>query len=1173
MVTVQRDPGDLPSLADRFEAEQGEFFFSGMQALVRVLLDRRRRDAAAGLNTAAFVSGYPGSPLGGLDRELERQRTFLDRWGVVHRPGLNEDLAVTAVMGSQLATTVPDARVDGVLGVWYGKAPGLDRSMDALRHAVYAGASPLGGALVLVGDDPASKSSTLPSASERILAEVSVPVLAPGTIQEVLDYGVHAVELSRRSGLWAALKMVTPVADGTGTALVGLDRPTVVPSTLIAADRVSSSGITPPGSLAVERQLDDRLDAARDYAVANGVNRIVVDPPNPWLTIVAGGHPFHQTVEALANLGLTLRDLADYGVRLVNLGLVYPLVPAEVARWAAGSAELLVVEEKRSFVEQMIKDILYAQADRPAVLGKTDSGQPLVPGGGLLTADRLVEPLRRVLAHRLPADALRPATRRETILPMLAPQESRTAFFCSGCPHPTGLKAPEEFTIGAGIGCHNLVKMLPSSRVGDVVTLTQMGGEGAQWAGIEPFIPPRPFVQNIGDGTFMHSGSLAVRFAVASGLHMTYKILFNSAIAMTGGQNPVGERAVPDLCRLLLAEGVTAVTVTTDDPGRYRHVTMPKGAKVLDRSEVVDAQRELAALPGVTVLIHDQPCAAELRRLRKTGKASTPGHRLVINQAVCEGCGDCGAKSACLSLQPVMTDLCRKTAIQQTSCNLDFSCLAGDCPSFMEVRPPRRTGKGAGRQGGTRRRRTVPEVPVALPDPSPIVDPTDVRIRMPGIGGTGVVTVAQILGVAAGLDGKDVAGVDQTGVSQKAGPVVSEVHITDPGLGSADAEPTKAKPTKVDVMVALDLIVALAPAHLDGLSPEATVVIGSTSPTSTGSMVMDSRQPYPDTAAMQAALEARARPGTARWVDGAAVTQALFGDSTTANVFVLGAAYQHGAIPVAAAAIERAIELNGAAVEVNLAAFRWGRCAVAAPDQLVARLGTADPAAALPADLAADLAALRLPEATDRLVARRAADLVGYQGRSIVRRFLGTVATAWAAEQAAAPASVAFTEAVARQLYRVTAYKDEYEVARLLTGPEATAQAEAVGGPGARVTWMLHPPALRALGRKNKMGFAPWTRPAMAALRHGRFLRGTALDPFGRAEVRREERQLAADVDALCRSLADRLDEVGAAEAARIVSLAEQVRGYEHVKLGNLTRYRAELAEALGELPTGAPRT
>ncbi|HVX21126.1 MAG TPA: indolepyruvate ferredoxin oxidoreductase family protein [Acidimicrobiales bacterium] len=1167
MVTLQREPGDLPSLADRFEAEQGEFFYSGMQALVRVLLDRRRRDAAAGLNTAAFVSGYPGSPLGGFDRELERQRTFLDRWGVVHRPGLNEDLAATAVMGSQLATTFPDATVDGVLGVWYGKAPGLDRSMDALRHAVYAGASPLGGALVLVGDDPASKSSTLPSASERILAEVSVPVLAPGTIQEILDYGVHAVELSRRSGLWAALKMVTPVADGTGTAVVGLDRPAVMPSTLIAADRVGSAGIAPPGSLAVERQLDDRLDAARDYAAANGLNRVVVDPPNPWLTIVAGGYPFQQTVEALANLGLTLRDLADYGVRLVNLGLVYPLVPAEVARWAAGTAELLVVEEKRSFVEQMVKDALYSLPDRPAVLGKTDAGgpgggQPLVPGNGLLTADRLAEPLRRVLAHRLPADVLRPLPRRETIAPLLAPQESRTAFFCSGCPHPTGLRAPEDFTIGAGIGCHNLVKMLPASRVGEVTTLTQMGGEGAQWAGIEPFLPPRPFVQNLGDGTFMHSGSLAIRFAVASGLHMTYKILFNSAIAMTGGQDPVGEREVPDLCRLLLAEGVTAVIVTTDDLGRYRHVAMPKGAKVLDRAEVVAAQRELAALPGVTVLVHDQPCAAELRRLRKAGKASTPGHRLVINQAVCEGCGDCGAKSACLSLQPVMTDLGRKTAIQQTSCNLDFSCLQGDCPSFMEVRPSKR---GAGRKA-----RAVPEVPVELPDPTLIVDPADVRVRMPGIGGTGVVTVAQILGVAAGLDGKDVTGVDQTGVSQKAGPVVSEVHITDPGIGTgtgAGAGAGEARQTKVDVMVALDLIVAVTPVHLDGLGVDHTVVVGSTSPTSTGSMVMDSRQPYPDTGAMQAALESRARPGTACWVDGAAATQGLFGDSTTANVFVLGAAYQHGAIPVTAAAIERAIELNGAAVDVNLAAFRWGRCAVAAPDQMAARLGTAEAAATLPPDLAGELAALGLPEGTARLVARRAADLVGYQGSRTAQRYLATVAVAWAAERSAAPGSAAFTEAVARQLHRVTAYKDEYEVARLLTGPEATAQAQAVAGPGARVTWMLHPPALRAMGRKKKMAFGPWSRPVMAALRHGRVLRGTALDPFGRAEVRKEERRLAADVDALCRSLAACLGEVGATEAARIVGLADQVRGYEDVKLGNLARYRAELADALGHLP------
>jgi indolepyruvate ferredoxin oxidoreductase len=1152
MVTLGQDQQHALSLADRFEAEEGEFFLSGIQALVRVLLDRRRRDTAAGLNTAAFVCGYPGSPLGGFDRELERQGALLADLGVVHRPGLNEDLAATAVMGSQVASTFEQAQVDGVLGIWYGKAPGLDRAVDAMRHAVYAGASPLGGAVVLVGDDPASKSSTLPSASERVLAEMSIPVFFPGTMQEILDYGVHAVEMSRRSGLWTALKMVTPVADGTGTADVSRHRVEVAESRRTHADRVSGRQLSPPESNEIERELGDWLDVARDYGVKNHLNQIVVDPPHPWLAIVAGGFTYHQTVEALSSLGLGLGDLYDNGIRLVKIGLLYPLDRDDIRSWGEQAQEMLVVEEKRPFLEHAIKEALYGMAGCPRVVGKLDDdGTELIPGWGTLESRRLTDPLRRVLRRRLPEDALPPVVVAEVVTPLLAPSESRSAFFCSGCPHTTSLKVPDGFSVGAGIGCHGMVKVLPAKRVGDIVTVTQMGGEGAQWAGIEPFVAPTPFVQNLGDGTLMHSGYLAIRFAVAAQLHMTYKILYNSAIAMTGGQSPVGMMGVPDLCRTLTAEGVAAIIITTEDTGRYRGVNLPAGVKVVDRADMIAAQEQLAALPGVTILIHDQACAAELRRQRKTGEAPTPDHRLVINTSVCEGCGDCGEKSACLSLQPVMTEFGRKTAIQQTSCNFDFSCLQGDCPSFMEVRPKKRGS-------GTRPTRpTPPAVPVELPEPVLVVGPELVSIRMPGIGGTGVVTVAQILGVAAGLDGKQVAGVDQTGVSQKAGPVVSELRIS---IGDETADAA----TDIDVLLALDLIVAVAPNNLAGLRADRTVVVGSTSTTQTGAMVVDSRLPYPDTSAMQAEIERRTKPGSSCWVDAFGATQALFGDTTTANVFVLGAAYQHGVLPVRADAIEEAIVLNGTAVATNQAAFRWGRCAVAAPEQLEALLTVRGGAGAtLPAEVETDLVGRRFEPTLEALVRTRAVDLMGYQGRSVVTRYLAGVDAAWRAEQAANPASTLFTATVARNLHRVIAYKDEYEVARLLTSPGAIAQAEAVGGPGARVTWKLHPPMLRALGRQRKMSFGRWTRPVMQALRHGRVVRGTSLDPFGYAEVRREERRLINEYEALCRRLGDELSATGLERAAEVAALVGQVRGYEGVKLRNLATYRAELAAAL----------
>jgi indolepyruvate ferredoxin oxidoreductase len=592
--------------------------------------------------------------------------------------------------------------------------------------------------------------------------------------------------------------------------------------------------------------------------------------------------------------------------------------------------------------------------------------------------------------------------------------------------------------------------------------------------------------------------------------------------------------------------------VTTSDLSRYGRRDLPRSVRLYHRDDIVDAQQRLAALPGVTVLIHDQECAAELRRHRKAGRAPVPERRLVINERVCEGCGDCGAQSACLSLQPVATEFGRKTAINQDSCNIDRSCLAGDCPSFAEVRPARGSR--------VRARRAIPQPPEVPREPVRADEPAAVTIRMPGIGGTGVVTAAQLLGVAAGFDGKHSVGSDQTGISQKAGPVVSEVRIS----GDAAAQPPSS--AEVDVLLVLDLLVALAPANLAGLDPKRTVVVGSSSRSPTGAMVTDIDLAYPDVNAMAAEIGRRCRRGHAFWVDAGAATQELLGSAVSANIFMLGVAFQRGVLPLSSGAIEQAIAVNGAMVELNLAAFRWGRYAVAEPDDFAARLAETRPRPrSLPASLEAAVAAAVFTPEVDRLTRVRAADLIGFQGKSLAHAYVSAVQASWAAEQSAAPGSDVYTQTVAHQLHRVMAYKDEYEVARLLAQPEAVASAEVVGGPGARVSWMLHPPVLRAMGRRHKLRFGSWSRPMMWGLRYGRFLRGTPLDPFGHTGVRAAERRLVTDYVELCAHLNADIARVGPEEAARVAALVDVVRGYEHVKLRNLERYYAQLREQIGD--------
>lgn len=1128
------------SLGDRYTAESGEILATGVHAVVRIPIDQMRADRRAGHNTATFIAGYQGSPLGGLDLELAAHRSLIDEYRIVHQPAVNEELGATAVMGSQLASLQPSATVDGVLGIWYGKAPGLDRAGDAIRHANWAGTARLGGAIALTGDDPACKSSTLPSRSDVMLTGLGLPILYPGTVQEVLDLGRHAVAMSRASGLWTAFKIVTAVADGTGVANVDPDRfVPIVPVHEVDGQpfvpRQSGNLVTPNSNTLEGEVLVHRMDVVRAYIAANPINKLVINGPSPWLGIIAAGHVAESVLEALATLGVSQTQAAALGIRVLKLGAVYPLDGSMVRRLAEGVGTVLVVEDKTAFVETMVRDALYGGPDRPDVIGKNDSaGAPLVPYIGALSAAVLVEPLRRVLLTRIDEAKLAPA-KRESALRITIPVDAvRTPYFCSGCPHNTSTVVPDGSIVALGIGCHGMVGGIGHENRGSIIGLTQMGGEGSQWVGMAPFVSEPHLIQNIGDGTFFHSGQLALQYAVTSGAQITYKLLYNSAVAMTGGQDAAGQRPVPDVARKLLAEGVQQVIVTTDEPKKYRNVDLPLNVEVWHRDRIIEAQERLRSVKGVTVLIHDQQCAAEKRRDRKRGLLPTPEFKLMIDERVCEGCGDCGVKSNCLSLQPIDTEFGRKTMIDQTSCNIDVSCLKGDCPAFVTVKPAKR------RDAVVRK-----EAPVAdLVEPTRVAKADGVSLRMPGIGGTGVVTVSQMLGAAAKIDGVEATGLDQTGLSQKAGPVVSSLSIGAPAAG------------RVDVLLAFDLLVSVTPANLAGLSSSDSVVIANSHVTPTGRMVGKVATSKVDTAPFFEELEARSQAEHNRYVDATRITTGLFGTSVTANVFIVGVAFQAGLLPLSASAIERAIELNGTAVEANRQAFRWGRLWVIDAARVESAAGLT---AATPTDLSSVAEFAADPE-LQRMVAVRVGELVAYQNRRYADRYLATVRACFTAEQAAGSDGT-FTRIVAHQMHRVMAYKDEYEVARLLL--DGGARVDAVFGAADKVVWNLHPPTLRAIGLGSKMRFGKLSRPMFALLRSSKRLRGTALDPFGRAHVRKEERRLVDEYDGLVRSLASRVG-TEPTEVARLAGLVDQVRGYEDVKLRNLSAYRSALATHLG---------
>jgi indolepyruvate ferredoxin oxidoreductase len=972
------------------------------------------------------------------------------------------------------------------------------------------------------------------------------------------------------------MKIVAPVADGTATVELASDRVVPVIPDLVPPGSTDGEPYVhhPDANLLAPRTLElehdfrvVRAELIRRYADANGLNHPTVDPSDAWMGLVASGYTYHQLRDALRRLGLaTEHEIAAAGIRLLQMQMPVNFDPAIVRRFAGGLREIVVVEEKNPTLELMVKDALYSAADRPAVYGKRHpDGRTLMTETGILEADAMVGGLRERLEPTL-GDRLAPeppAPREHVRIPVTV---ARTPYFCSGCPHNRSTRAPDGSLVGGGIGCHTMILLMDDERLGDVCGITQMGGEGAQWIGMSPFVERQHFVQNLGDGTFFHSGQLAIQAAVAAGVNITYKLLYNGTVAMTGGQDAVGAVGVPQIVTALLAHGVSDVLITTEDRARYDHVELPAGPRgpieVWDRRRLDEAQRRLAATPGVTVLINDQACAAHRRQLRKRGKVPTPNVRVAINHRICEACGDCGVVSNCLSVQPIDTPLGTKTTIDQDSCNLDFSCLDGDCPSFMTIElPPKREQRCMGDLPSGR-----------LPDPAggPTTAAVPWAVRLVGIGGTGVVTTSQILGTAAMLDGLDVQGLDQTGLSQKAGPVVSDLRFTRGG----PAQTNSIGAGGCDVIIALDLLTAATDRMLAVADPGRTALVGSTSETPTGSMVGHPETDYPDLAALTARFDGEVAPDPLL-VDAAGLCHRLLGSTAGANIFMTGVAVQAGLLPISPSSIATAIELNGVAVEANLAAFAWGRWWVADPatveeDSEVVATAADEPEMyvdPLPSSLGERIGSIGLARPLDDLVRLLAADLVGYQNEAYARRFVDRIAALDAAARRAGDTEGRLTGTAARSLHQFMAYKDEYEVARLLLGPEGRATAAAVGGPDAKVSWRLHPPTLSALGMAQKIAI-PQTagRPMMRALAASKRLRGTKLDPFGRTEVRRTEREI---LDRFERAL-DRVTSVVDADhleaAIALAELPRAVRGYERLKLERAATFVRELDAALALL-------
>jgi len=1145
-------------VTDASRAGAGEVL-SGVDTLVRLLLLRQRLDERDGLTTATMVSGYPGSPLGAFDLALEGLGDALAAHRIVHRPGLNEELAAVTVWGSQMGAAVEYDGVDGVAGAWYGKGPGLDRSGDALKHANAMGAGPNGGVVMFCGDDPASKSSTLACDSHHAFEDACVPVLFPGDQQDLLDLGVHAFRLSRYCGAWVGMKVVTAVADGIGTVDLDPDRhaPGEPDGVVVDGRPWRHRPLATIGPHAVPGQealvVEHRLRAARAYARHNGLDRVVGAEPGAGLGVVCAGKTYLDVVQAFADLGVPLGELAGAGVRILKLGMTYPLVDETILEFAASVDELVVIEEKRPFVETRLRGILHEAGSGTPVSGKRDRvGRTLATSVGELDPAAVAAVLTRVMP------ALAPRRVERTRLPLLR-LPARIPGYCSGCPHNRSTLVPDGALAGGGVGCHGIMYFEARNAGLRSLPPTPMGAEGVPWIGLAPFVAEPHLIQNLGDGTLSHSGTLAIRASVAAGADITFKILYNAAVAMTGGQDVTGLPDVPALTRALEAEGVRRIVVCAEDPARYgRGARWAAGVRVHGRDRLPEVQEELRREPGVTVIVYDQRCAAEARRLRRRGLLDEPPHRVVVNEAVCEGCGDCGAKSNCLSVLPHGTEFGEKRRIHDSSCNRDYTCLDGDCPSFVTLTPKRRGRRVA-------RPRVRPSLPRGtLPAPAPPAVGGRYGIYFTGIGGTGVVTAARVVASAAEAAGLVIGGIDQTGLSQKAGAVASHLHLAESraGLGSAGVHEGGA-----DLYLSGDILQAADASHLARVRPGRTIAVVDRSVTPTAAMLQSGLGP-PDVPGLERAITETAGRDRVTFLDAKRIAEAVFADHLLANVVLLGAAFQLGGLPLAADDLDRAMGRRGGTSDANREAFAWGRWAVhdpaaveAALDAGAARGGAFDPSPAALAAAAGLVERRELPAELRDPLTRRAAQAIDYQDARRAERFLDLVERAAARD--GADRDWALSRAVAESWFKLLTYKDEYEVARLhrRTDYDRIARDLGIEGPYS-VTYHLHPPFLRRLGLRRKL---PLTWPyalAFPVLARMKRLRGTPFDVFGLHPDRRTERAVIGEYERLVGEMVRPSAAVPYEALVRVASSAMSIKGYGPVKEDAVAAWRATVAGA-----------
>ncbi len=1145
------------SLDDKYDLTQSHVLVTGYQALIRACLMQHERDRRAGLNTAGYVTGYRGSPLGGLDQQFMRAARQIAAANIKFQPGINEELAATALWGSQQAELRGEGKFDGVFGMWYGKGPGVDRSGDVFRHANFAGTSKNGGVLALMGDDHTAESSTTAHQSEFHFVDVMMPILNPAGVQEIIDYALYGWAMSRFTGTWTALKCMHETVESTGVVDGGLDRVNIITP---ADFRMPDGGLNirlVDTILGQEARLHDfKRDAMLAFVHANKLNRTVTSGGrNPKIGIITTGKAYLDVRQAFDELGIDEVKCNDLGLRLFKVGCVWPLPRQELSDFAKGLDLIIVVEEKRSLIEVQVREELYGTANQPVCIGKKDEqGDWLFPVKGALDPNDVAicigERLLRYGANEELAANVARLKSAQRALSETSDVAQRIPYFCSGCPHNTSTRVPDGSRAYAGIGCHYMAQWMERKTLG----FTQMGGEGANWIGEAPFSKRDHVFQNIGDGTYNHSGYLAIRAAIASGVTMTYKILFNDAVAMTGGQANDGGLTVPQIAAQVAAEGAARVVVVTDEPWKYAKGTeWPRGLTIHHRDELDAIQRELATVPGVSVLIYDQTCAAEKRRRRKRGAFPDPDKRVVINDLVCEGCGDCGVKSNCVSVQPLETEWGRKRTIDQSSCNKDYSCINGFCPSFVTVH-------GAKLKKGERV--VEPGNWSALPAPSVPLINHPYGVIVTGIGGTGIVTIGAIVGMAAHLEGKGVGVIDMAGLAQKGGAVYSHIRIANT---PDEIHAIRVAAGGADLVLGGDIVVAGAKKVLGAMKAGSTRVIVNTAEFLPGDFTRNTEYSLP-TERLKRAITGHAGRERSHFVDASRLATALLGNSIGANMFMLGYAYQLGALPLSAEAIERAIEMNGEAVPMNISAFRYGRRAAVDPKALEALI---EPRPQQQND------SLRLSQSFAETVERRAAFLTDYQNANYARRYRNLVERVRTVEAEKAPGQCGLAEAVARYLFKLMAYKDEYEVARLYSGTSFLDRVRSnFDGDRLRFEFHLAPPLLARrdpqTGEPKKMSFGPWMLKAFAALARLKFLRGTMFDPFGYTAERKTERQLVADYERLLGEIVEQLTPSNHRIAVELAMVPEKIRGFGPVKQRHLAAAKAEEAALREQFKVGA---